>query len=200
MWGLNVTSGVCIIMVNKVLLGAKDCDFAFATCLCALHFLVTSLASELGAGGGGGGEDVCHCCRPIFKNLFFTLCPRLYSRVVAQQGVVAFFSGDGVPAMVPLPYLSRSHPFSQSAGDAAGPLSPRDEGGGLPQARAERRPVLRPRPVARGPTGQDGLQLPRPSHPWSRPTFKPVDHIKCDVRQAKRPQDPHTASNLPSDP
>jgi solute carrier family 35 protein E3 len=48
MWGLNVTSGVCIIMVNKVLLGAKDCDFAFATCLCALHFLVTSLASELG--------------------------------------------------------------------------------------------------------------------------------------------------------
>eukprot|EP00668_Euglena_longa_P042950 GGOE01056872.1.p1 GENE.GGOE01056872.1~~GGOE01056872.1.p1 ORF type:complete len:342 (+),score=125.58 GGOE01056872.1:73-1098(+) len=48
MWSVNVFSGVCIIMVNKVLMGPKHCNFTFATCICALHFLITSLASEIG--------------------------------------------------------------------------------------------------------------------------------------------------------
>jgi len=40
---LSIISSISLIMVNKILMGAKGCAFQFATCLNGLHFFTTAL-------------------------------------------------------------------------------------------------------------------------------------------------------------
>ncbi len=66
-WLMNVSSSVCIILINKQLLGTQGHGFTFATSLCAIHYFVTTawtwvqsryLAPAQGSGKGkasGGG-------------------------------------------------------------------------------------------------------------------------------------------------
>ena len=44
---LNVTSSVCIVMINKQLMGSKGFNFKFATTLNAFHYLTTTLGMFL---------------------------------------------------------------------------------------------------------------------------------------------------------
>eukprot|EP00670_Eutreptiella_braarudii_P011955 CAMPEP_0174330224 /NCGR_PEP_ID=MMETSP0810-20121108/16485_1 /TAXON_ID=73025 ORGANISM="Eutreptiella gymnastica-like, Strain CCMP1594" /NCGR_SAMPLE_ID=MMETSP0810 /ASSEMBLY_ACC=CAM_ASM_000659 /LENGTH=337 /DNA_ID=CAMNT_0015445221 /DNA_START=33 /DNA_END=1046 /DNA_ORIENTATION=- len=81
MWSLNVLSGVCIIIVNKKLMGSKGYNFNFPTCLCALHFLFTSMSSKVGTKLG--------ICSPPDKSIIFPWRDLWTFTVVANLSIIS---------------------------------------------------------------------------------------------------------------